>query len=562
MPVPAVPERLHRPSTIRDGAAGLLLILGVLLPWNIDVGFTITGTATGVLALLILVTLMSLAAVVLSHVGRFSIRSPGTELKALDRLRLLLNIPYLALAAGFVVFAVVQPIRLGGTVAVPPGVGPGAWLGVAGALLAAAPVITGIQDSDRRETKLVRIIGIVMLLLAVVAVLVNLYWRTRFVIPNIGDPDTGVQNSVVAVTAVLYGIVALLPVIVATRWIMSVNPAARLATVLLAVAALIAGVFVWVLPVGRDLDAFHGVAQNTSTAGVGFEGYLAWVVTAAIVGSGTLLAAFGRDSEGRWRAAARKCLILIAVWCAGTAVLRIFDLIVSSALDLPAPPYNSTALMAFDLVAAVLAAWLCINSSGKVATPRMLLMLLSGILFVLLVCRVILGVALVPRVEPLNPRDITEVYGNTLAQQITSTFDVALCVLALALLMIAIMTGSAVAKKPVRRNDATAPAAAEAAVAVSISAATAEVPSAQWTRPIGTDWDRSAPTIAMPSGQPGGAPATAKIFRPDTAQQAAPATDRIADVLAESTQRFAAGTTYGVAPTPHSHGQKRHTEPE
>jgi len=566
-PTAGVPIQLRRSNTIRDGVAGLLLILGALLPWNIYFGLTIAGTAGWVLALLILVTLVALAGLVLSHVGRFDMRLPGADMAALDRLRLILSTPYLVMALGFVAFAVIQSVRLGGTVMVPPGIGPGAWLGIAGALMAAAPVITGISSSDKAEAKIVRIVGIVLLVLAVMAVLFTLYWRTRLVLPHIADADTGVQNFVVTVTALLYGIVALLPMTITARWFLSVDPAARLATVLVAVAALIAGVFVWTLPVGRDLDAFHGIAQNTSTAGVGFEGYLAWIAIAAIIGPVTLLAALDQNEEARWRAAARKCLLLIAVWCAGTAVLRIFDLITSSALDLPAPPYNGTALMAFDLVAAVLAAWLFINSSGKVA-PKVLLTLLYGILFVLLVCRVILGVALVPRVEPLNPNDITEVYGNRLAQQITSTFDVALCVLALALLIIAFMFGNVVAKKPVRRRT-TRPA-PKASATVEDSITTANTSSDQWARPATSAWaqsapataisaGQSAPTVAMPRGTTGEATGTVKIARPDAGRQATPAADPVAEVLAESTQRFAAGTTYGTGRTGRS---RRESEPE
>ena len=83
-------------------------------------------------------------------------------------------------------------------------------------------------------------------------------------------------------TAVVYGAVALVAVLVASRWLLRSGKAARLATVALGASALVAGIIVWILPVGRDIDAFHGIAQNTSTAGVGFEGYLAWAAAAAI----------------------------------------------------------------------------------------------------------------------------------------------------------------------------------------------------------------------------------------------------------------------------------------
>ena len=527
-PAAAAGWRLLRLNAMRDAVAGLLLLLGVLLPWNVDSGITIAGTATWVTCLVVITSLIASVAIVLSHLGPLAARSPDTDPKVLARLRLALSIPYLTVATGFVVFTVVQSIRTGGTPAIPPGVGPGIWLGVTGALLSAAPVVSRVDDDDSRGNRALGAVGIVSLLLAVAAVLFNLYWRTRFVVPAIGDPDTNVQNIVVAVAAVLYGVVALIPVVIAVRWIVSKERSARLAIVLLAAAAAVAGVFVWLLPVGRDLDAFHGIAQNTSTAGVGFEGFLAWLVAAAIVGTGTVLTV-NRTSTVLWRAATRKCLVLIAAWCGGSAILRIVDLTMSSTLDLPAPPYNATALMAFDLVATVVATWLFVNSSGKGA-PRLLLTLLGGVLFVVTVCRVAVGVALVPRVEPLNPGDITDVYGNTLAQQITSTFDVALCVLALGMFVIAFVTGDEVAKTPVRRRGAVERPEA------------ATIPAQSWSRPVASSSDQWAPTTAIPSDQ--SALATAKIFRPEPERQAAP-TDRVAEVLAESTRRFAAGTTYG-----------------
>lgn len=540
-----VPQPLHRTNVIRDAAAGVLVALAVLLPWNISTGITIGGTPGWIVGLLIVAALTSLAALVLTHVGLSGIAAADGDLATLNRLRITLNCPLLAMAFAFLSYAVVEAVRVGGTAAVPPGMGPGAWLAVGGALLGAAPVIATARN-DRSGMKACRIIGIVSLVLAVAAVAFNLYWRTRFVLPEIGNAETGTQNLVVTVAAVLYAVVALLPVIITSRWLMSTKRETRLATVLLAGSALVAGVVAWLLPVGRDLDAFHGVAQNTSTAGVGFEGYLAWVAGAGAIATVTVLAALDRNSVDVWRSAARKCLVLIAVWCGGSAVLRIVDLMMASALDLPAPPYYATTLMAFDLFAAVVAIWLFINSSGR-AAPRMLLTVGYGVLFVLAVCRVIVGVALVPRVQPLNPDAITDVYGNTLAQQITSTFDVALCVLGAALVAIAFMT-SAANRSDASRSTAVAP--------EPESTATTTITTYSWARPVEPAPSQSPPTIAIPSPQSAAtttfpraaqetAPATAKIFHSDPSGSS----DHVANVLAESTQRFAAGTTYGGGDT-------------
>ena len=84
--------------------------------------------------------------------------------------------------------------------------------------------------------------------------------------------------------------------------------------------------------------------------------------------------------------------------------------------------------MAFDLLTAVLAGWLVVN--GLTRLPKLAARsLLLGVL-TLTVCRVVLGVALVPRVEAFVPTDPNAFYGSDLAQQITTMFDVVLCVLA------------------------------------------------------------------------------------------------------------------------------------
>lgn len=413
----------RRADPVRGGRAGVaaaLLVLGLLLPWNLYVGLGIPGTPIWAFAVVAAATVVSLAGLA---VGRRS----GPE-----RLQLLLGVPYFVVVVGFLVFTTIQAVRYGGTASVPPGVGPGAWLGTAGALLAAGPGI----GTGRRAERTVSIIAIVSLVLGLAAAVFNLHWRTRFVLPAIGEPDVGTAHLATALAALLYAVVAVIPLVIGYRWLWSTRLAARVATLLLAVSALVAGMIVWVLPVGREVDAFHGIAQNTGISGVGYEGYLSWVAVAAIVAVPTVSAL--RDDRAVWRRAVRRCLLLIGAWCAGTAVLRLADVALSAALDLPAPPYNGTALMAFDLLAAVLAWWLFLNA-GRFAPGRMLTTLFA-VLFAAVVSRVIVGIALVPRSEPLDPATINAVFGNTLVQQITSTFDVTLVVLALALSVIAIMT--------------------------------------------------------------------------------------------------------------------------
>ena len=65
--------------------------------------------------------------------------------------------------------------------------------------------------------------------------------------------------------------------------------------------------------------------------------------------------------EKLWREAARKGLLLIVVWCAGSVVMRITDLFVAVSLKFPFSRYDSMALAAFDLLTAVVAVWLRVN---------------------------------------------------------------------------------------------------------------------------------------------------------------------------------------------------------
>lgn len=466
----------YQPGRVRDGVAALLLVAGLLLPWNIHSGMGIAGTRGWLFTVLALVTLTALAGIVVSAVGRRG-NTGGPERATL---RLALSLPYLIVVAGFVLFSIITSIRNGGNGIAAPGVGSGALLGLAGALLAGQPV-TAAADEQPGLVRTCRVIGWLSIGLAISAALANLYFRSRFVWAGLGGA-AGAANLGTAITAVLYSVVAVLPVLIAGRWLIAGHRPARLATLLLGSSAAAAATLVWILPVGRDLDAFHGIAQNTGTAGVGYEGYLAWVAVAALTATATLrtaLAGNAGNPAALWQAATRLCLILIAVWCAGTALLRIAGVVLAGVLGLPEPPYNSTALMAFDLVTAVLAGWLAVNGANRGAL-RAVAAVLFGLLSAMTICRVIVGVALVPRSQPLNPGEINPVFGNDLVQQVTSTFDVTLAVLA-ALLLAAVLAFDVVGF----RSPRLAPVAPAAATPAQPARATA-VPSGAATPVLAT----------------------------------------------------------------------------
>jgi hypothetical protein len=507
----AAPARTRRWHVAGDLTAAALLVIALLLPWNLYFGIAIPGSNKTLLWVLLAVTLLSLASIAVA--GGW--RSSGARLNpaTAGRLRLALNVPYVLLVLAFVGFDVFETVRFGGTVNVPGGVGPGAWLGIGGALLSARPVITGPEEDRRFRSA--RIIGYASMVGAVLSFGFNLYWRVRYALQSTGgSADFGKQNIAVIATAVVYGAVALVVVLVGSTWLLRSTKASRLATVALGASTLVAGIIVWILPVGRDIDAFHGIAQNTSTAGVGFEGYLAWAAAAAIFAPAALFALLARHDtsateENAWRAAARNGLLLIVVWCLGSMAMRITDLVVAVSLNYPFSRYDSLVLAAFDLATAVLAIWLRINLVNDSVSAR-LISSLCGLVATLGISRVVVGVALAPRFsESPNSPAQNPVYGNNLAQQITSTFDVVLCVLALCILAAAIITGYLSGRRVRRQRRRAAhkravPAGAQqrpAEPTTRIPVARAAPPSAAATTRIPTGGTRAgteSPTTAMP----------------------------------------------------------------
>lgn len=486
---------------MRDGGAVLLLLAATGLPWNLYFGTGIPGSSGMLFAALIGATVLSVGSVVATYTGH-------------DRLRLPFSIPYVLLVMGFVAFAVAQEIRYGGTAVAPPGLGPGAWVGVAGALLAAQPIVTGeTSDVDRFAAWLrsARLVGLASMVLAALSVGFNLYWRTRLTWPGSGGSGQDGHSFAIIATATVYAAAALVPVIVGCIWLRQRTRASRLAAISLAVCSLASGIVLWFSPVGREVDAFHGIAQITSTSGVGFEGYLAWVAGAAIVAPLTFYSVLVGDAKtaSAWGQAARKALLLIAVWCLASVAMRVTDVIDAATLGLEHSNDHSAALIGADLAAGTLALWLRNRLGVGPASPRRAL-LWCAILVVLAVTRVVAGTMLAPHkagaaaaVARNNP-----VYGNALAQQITSTFDVVLCGLALmALVVVALAGARSVATSEARIGGDSGPQdrapAARAAEPVS-----AESPSAR-PRSVRTHAAGSTPATSQPSS-PARAP---RLFR-------------------------------------------------
>lgn len=535
----AAPEpSATRWNTGRDIVAAVLLLIAPLFPFNLYFGIGVPQSNAVLFALLAVATVLSLLAVAVT-VARKS--SPMT-----GPLRLALNGPYLLLVAGFVAFDVVQTVRYGGSADVPGGVGPGAWLGLAGALLSAQPALTGSAADDdgfRKWLLSARILGYASIALAALSVFFNLFWRVKAALPgSANSAGFGSRNVSIIATAVVYGVVALAAVVVASRWVIKGDSrSSRLATVALGASTLAAGVIVWVLPLGREIDGFHGIAQNTSTAAVGFEGYLSWTAAAAIFVPLTLfrVVTTHQIDRGVWRSAARKGLVLIAVWCLASVLMRVTDVIVAAVLHLSRSPYDSAAMAAFDVVTAVLAVWLRVNLVNR-SLPVAVISPLCGVLLVFTVARIVVGVALAPRVAGSSAETGHSVYGNNLAQQITSTFDVVLSGLALCILVVAIITARFVQRRPQfgdRSRSAAVP------------------PASGWQPPqasprIHRSTDQPTHRISVGAGRdpgtrrpPAGAP---QISRPDGSQQAG--TPRIHRPLQDPRQRPGGDPSSGQRP--------------
>jgi hypothetical protein len=472
-----------RTNTVRDGVAVVLLVVALLLPWNIGFGLGVPGSSAPLFGLVAVVTLLSLGAALAPHVGPFRLTAPQSDVRRTSRIRLLLSLAYPIVALGFVGHHLVQTVRDGGTGLVPPGIGPGLIAGIGGAMLAAQPPITSITiegNRFRRWYTVARVLGAVSIALATLSVAFNLYWRLRYLF--VTNDAFGGHDVAVVITTLLYAAEAMIALVIASRWLIEKSAAARLATTALGASGALAAAMVWVLPVGRDIDAFHGIAQNTSTAAVGYEGYLFWAAAAAIVAPTTLYAVFlvKPPTLGAFRSAAQKSLTLIAFWAFAAATLRVVDFLIALSLNLPRALYDSVAMTAFNAIAGVIAWWLQRQLGRGAATPTVIAAF-SGVLFVFTIANLAIGVALAPRYAEPPPDAI---YGNNLAQQITSTFDVVVCLLSLTILVAMLFTGP-LAGYLVRRRDAR----------VATAAAPPKPPTAEPTT-------SAPPTIVRPAAMP------------------------------------------------------------
>jgi hypothetical protein len=534
---PEAPEalRARRWDVGRDACAAVLLVVALVVPWNVSFGLGVPNHTWWLYAVVVGTTMLALVALAASHGGTLS------KSESADKVRLGLTAPYLLVLVGFVGFAVYDFFVLSGGGATPPGVGPGVLVGAAGAFLAAQPILAS-GDGHRRFVGwfvLASRVASWAKFFVTVSVLLTLYLRTRDVLPNVFDSSIAWPSIATVLTAVAYGAVAVTAVWIGLRWMQQEEMDAGLATIALGAATLAGSLLVWLLPFGRDVDAFHGIAQATSTAGVGYEGYLAWAVGAAIFAPPILWQVVTRPVQASvWHDAMRKCLLLIAVWCVGSAVLRLFDVIVEMASGAPLSLSDGLVLFVFDLAAAGFAYWLRANLRAAYEYPAVVSRL-SGVLVVLLLCRVVLGVGLARPIQyAAQPDSDGTVYGNTLAHQLTSTFDVVLVLLAVAVLAVAVFVLG-------RQGNRGAGSAPPAPIPTAETPARRPVP--KWQAP--SQWAAPAPHEAA-AAEPEPVeldPIDVKRVEPKPAESEPASADEVDDIA-----------THDVAPEPQS---TIHTEP-
>jgi hypothetical protein len=381
----------------RNVLGAVLLLLALLLPWNVRFGFGIDGSNTIAYVVLVAVTVMSLASIFVLAAN----------------VRLLLNIGYLLFVGFIVVGDTVFSVIFGAVDTIPPGVGPGAWIGVAGALLCAQPTLVDVVDdaTRRRWFSASRVIGFLALAVGVQSFLFNMFWRVRSLGSEAAVDAGGAQQAGFVASAAVYGLMSLAAVVIAAAWLIKNTDASRLAVTGLGAATLVTALVVWASDSGLGIVPFRGAVNNT-TAGIGFQGYLLWAAAAAIVGPLTLRNALSRKTvdTATWREALRFCLLLIGVWSVGQIAVRIVYLALAAAGDVSLAANITATLILVNVAIAALALWMRVLLKSMTVTTQ--IVILFGFLFALTDVRLASEIVLT-------------------ASHVTATFHVVLCILAL-----------------------------------------------------------------------------------------------------------------------------------
>ena len=265
------------------------------------------------------------------------------------------------------------------------------------------------QDNGfRRWYAFARVLGVVSIALATLAVAFNVYWRLRYLFVTNGA--FGSQDFAVIVTTLLYGAEAMIALVIASRWLTERTAAARLATSALGASGAVAATLVWILPIGRDVDAFHGIARTPRRPPSATRDTCSGrpPPRSSRRRRSTPIFLIKPPTLGAYRSAAEKCLTLIAFWAFASAALRVIDYLIAWSLDLPHALYDTVAMTVFNVITGLIARWLHRQLvRGEASLP--VIAAFSGLLFVFTVANLAIGVALAPRyAEPSPTADLRQ----------------------------------------------------------------------------------------------------------------------------------------------------------
>ncbi|WP_072804109.1 DUF7937 domain-containing protein [Rhodococcoides yunnanense] len=306
---------------VRDGVAAILLFVSFFLPWTTAFGIA-RGGSGGIIALVVLVTILSLASLGLPYLARLGMLGQNWQVGQVRVLRLVANGPFLVTVIAFLGYDVIRGLfRFSETSSVfsGDGIGSAAWIGLAGALLAAQPRAAELRIDPRSAPRWLGWIKPLMFVATGFAVLSGLLGLI-FVLVTLNrygytDGAATLQSLVVVLvsSAVPVAVLGTVSAGLARRF-----GSWRLTVAGFGVALLVAGFFL-------SFDDLASVELFLTVTVYPYYSVTFWVAAAAIafLPFGVPAAADASHGGYVWLEAARNGLRIIAVWSFGTALTQI-----------------------------------------------------------------------------------------------------------------------------------------------------------------------------------------------------------------------------------------------
>jgi len=322
---------------VRDILAAALLLISLALPWDFR------HDATGRIDV-VLITVLSVLSLLLPYLSRVGVFPSQWNMERLRVARLLANAPYVLLVLIYLLIDLVSGFST--TVGGGAGLGAAAWLGLAGALLAAQP-----REAEMTDPRASRHVGLWFAVMVVCGALLAITLLVTLVRILISASDLGLGNGkYVAYWAVLLlaqaGVVGF-PLIGTIRrsggW--------RLVLIPVGLISVISMVF-------RLSSQGDGAVESVDLPN--YTGTVFWIAAATAAASPAVrLAMYGQPAAQRWIAGARHALDQEAVVAAMMAAA------VVAGLTLSGVPAKGAVI--FKLVAVAVSAVLAVLARQAVA---------------------------------------------------------------------------------------------------------------------------------------------------------------------------------------------------